>query len=293
MPTLVEAQKKGRIAKVIALSRNSGSSYDTRGAQVVHIDYAQPTTLLKALEGVDILISTMGTKGNYEECKAALLDAAIKSKVKVYLPSEFGTDHNHIGAEYANFPMFESKQVHFRKAQAAGIKTVGIYIALIMEFCFFKRSGFDNEREEWRIVGDGKSTKLSVTSLRDVGPITLEAALLAYHDPARCPDHCRVASATHTLRDIAAIFDQAANSTTSIHTIDLAQRKAEFEEQRKSIPQGMLGPLIPILMAEGSFDHTKDSAVPIINGGKWPLRTMQDYAQEVHGRPFKHKQPFE
>jgi hypothetical protein len=48
-------------------------------------------------------------------------------------------------------------------------------------------------------------------------------------------------------------------------------------------------------MAEGHFDHTKDSANEILNPGltKWKLRTIEDYAKEVKGRPWVGPQPFD
>jgi hypothetical protein len=55
------------------------------------------------------------------------------------------------------------------------------------------------------------------------------------------------------------------------------------------------GALLLILMAEGHFDHSIYSSNKILNLGetKWKLRTFDDYAQEVKGRPWVGRQPFD
>ena len=50
------------------------------------VDYKKPETLEAALKGCDVLINTMGTEGNYEESKHALVDAAAAAGVKFYIP---------------------------------------------------------------------------------------------------------------------------------------------------------------------------------------------------------------
>jgi len=50
------------------------------------VDYAKPETLEAALKGCDVLINTMGTEGDYESSKHALVDAAANAGVKFYIP---------------------------------------------------------------------------------------------------------------------------------------------------------------------------------------------------------------
>jgi hypothetical protein len=56
-----------------------------------------------------------------------------------------------------------------------------------------------------------------------------------------------------------------------------------------------VGPLLLIIMAEGHFDHRKDSANEILNPGqsKWKLKTFEEYAKATNGRPWVGKQPFD
>ena len=48
-------------------------------------------------------------------------------------------------------------------------------------------------------------------------------------------------------------------------------------------------------MAEGHFDHSPYDSNEILNPGqsKWKLRTIEEYAKEVKGRPWVGRQPFD
>ena len=73
------------VKTIHSLSRKSQESkYD----KVVNfeVDYSKPEALEKALKGCDFLINMMGTEGDFESSKHALVDAAAKAGVKFYIP---------------------------------------------------------------------------------------------------------------------------------------------------------------------------------------------------------------
>jgi saccharopine dehydrogenase-like NADP-dependent oxidoreductase len=80
-----ELLKSDAISKIHVLSRKKRS---TEGAKVIdfQVDYHDPKTLENALRGVDALINTMGTEGDFNFAKRALVDAAAKVGVKLYFP---------------------------------------------------------------------------------------------------------------------------------------------------------------------------------------------------------------
>jgi NAD(P)H dehydrogenase (quinone) len=82
LPTLVASDA---VKNVVCISRKARKS-DHPKAEYIQVDYAKPETLEKAMKGCDVLINTMGTEGNYEESKHALVDAAAKVGVKFYIP---------------------------------------------------------------------------------------------------------------------------------------------------------------------------------------------------------------
>jgi len=249
---LLDAKKEGRIAELRAFGRSFDDEYkqelEKAGFKTHLVDYSDEKTLLAALKGVNCLLSCMGAQGDFNESKHALLEAAIKSKVQVYIPSEFGTDHNAL-KEHGDFPMFAKKRKHFKESQAAGIKTVGIFTSLILEYTFFKRSGFDNEKEQWTVCGKANGAKVSLSSEIDVGKYTVEALLLAYNDPEKCPEHVRIYSTNMTMQDYADGFDAVAGRKTTITETSLDDAVATYIRLRPTLPSFQVGPLIPVMLA--------------------------------------------
>lgn len=80
--------------RVLALLRETSSpaaqALAAQGAELHKIDASNPgPSLVKALEGVDVLVSLVGRAPL--EYKNAVFEAALKNGVKVYFPSEFGS----------------------------------------------------------------------------------------------------------------------------------------------------------------------------------------------------------
>jgi saccharopine dehydrogenase-like NADP-dependent oxidoreductase len=82
---LPELIASSAISKIHCLSRKIAKSNDAK-VKYFQVDYKKSETVEKALKGCDVLINTMGTAGNYEESKHALVDAAAKVGVKFYIP---------------------------------------------------------------------------------------------------------------------------------------------------------------------------------------------------------------
>ena len=73
------------IAKVHVLSRKKRNSGGGKAIDF-QVDYHNPESLEKALKGVDAIINTMGTEGDFQIAKKGLIDAASKTGVKLYFP---------------------------------------------------------------------------------------------------------------------------------------------------------------------------------------------------------------
>jgi saccharopine dehydrogenase-like NADP-dependent oxidoreductase len=73
------------VQKIHVLSRKKR---DSGGGKVVdfQVDYHDPDSLEKALKGVDAIINTMGTEGDFQVAKKNLVDAAAKAGVRIYFP---------------------------------------------------------------------------------------------------------------------------------------------------------------------------------------------------------------
>jgi len=313
MPWLQDAVEKGRIKELRVLSRRPGG---VNSAKVFAVDYDKKESLDEALSGANVLLSIplvsranvgmMGLQGNdWQKNKEALVDAAARNKVSVYIPSEFGTYY--YPTNYPNHPIFELKAHHFAEAKKKIPKVVAIFTSLIMEQGFFRDLGFDNEKEVWTIVGPG-DVPVSFTANDDVGRFTVEAAIMAYEEPDKIPNKLVIYSSTMTFQQYAEIFDKYATTGNKIKIQGkpLPQAKEEWENMKHKVPVYMVffleysanskvGPLLLIMMAEGHFDHSIYDGNEILNPNesKWKLRDFEDYAREVKGRPWVGKQPFD
>jgi hypothetical protein len=184
----------------------------------------------------------MGLQGSdWKQNKDTLLEAIAAAGVKVYIPSEFGT--NHYITNYRDNPMFSAKAHHFEEAKKKVPKVLGIFTSLIMEQTFIKWIGFDNEKEEWDVVGDG-TAKMSLTAKDDVARYTIEAALLAFTDPDKVPEKVLTSTVTMTIPEYAATLDKYSTTGNKLKLVhkSLEQAKAEWEVKKHTIPVGMVYP---------------------------------------------------
>lgn len=71
------------------LSRSS-SKKAPPGVEVVTVDYSSETSIIHALRGIEVVISTMNPKGL--AAQDLLAKASKKAGIKLFVPSEFGAD---------------------------------------------------------------------------------------------------------------------------------------------------------------------------------------------------------
>ncbi|KAH7099443.1 NAD(P)-binding protein [Auriculariales sp. MPI-PUGE-AT-0066] len=75
-------------AKVAVLTRPDSNSKLPPGAEARQVDYSSEASLLKALEGIEAVVSVLAGAGF--AVQTPLADAAKKAGVKLFVPSEFG-----------------------------------------------------------------------------------------------------------------------------------------------------------------------------------------------------------
>lgn len=78
--------------------------YKAQGVTIVKGDPKDKTSLVNALKGIDVIISTVGSRGFDDQF--TFIDAAIEAGVKRFIPSEFGVNHNHPALGGENHPVF-------------------------------------------------------------------------------------------------------------------------------------------------------------------------------------------
>lgn len=68
----------------------------SKGVEIVYVDYNQKDDLVKALKGIDAVVSAVNAKdmvSNFYSIQAPLVEAAKEAGVKRFIPSEFGGEY--------------------------------------------------------------------------------------------------------------------------------------------------------------------------------------------------------
>ena len=123
----IEALHAGRIRSIRVLSSQSQRPVVLKqDSEFYTVDYNAIPSIGDALRGADILISTAGmTESGFKSCEENIITAAAATGVKIYLPSEFGTDYTQ--SNYRNNAIFSKKAAHASRARQLGLKTACLF----------------------------------------------------------------------------------------------------------------------------------------------------------------------
>ncbi|KAI9295657.1 NAD(P)-binding protein [Neoconidiobolus thromboides FSU 785] len=178
--SITEELLKNKDIRVKILTRAS-SGEDTKkelkekyvqaGGELVEIDYNSQKSLMKALEGTDVVISALNTP-DFAVVNNNLIDASVKSKVKLFIPSEFGGD-----IEGVENPFIFPKQAVRKHLESSGLDYIYYNNGFFIEHLLVDLFGIDIRSHEARIIGTG-DTKLTVTSINDVGRFVAQTYFL-------------------------------------------------------------------------------------------------------------------
>ncbi|KAI1813029.1 NAD(P)-binding protein [Poronia punctata] len=103
-PAILEQLLKAGF-QVTVLTRKDSTHSFTEAVNVKKVDYDSVDSLADALEGQDALISTISAVALAKQLR--LVEAAVKAKVKRFIPSEFGSDTKH--PKSSKLPCFADK----------------------------------------------------------------------------------------------------------------------------------------------------------------------------------------
>ena len=277
---LLSSTFRASYANVVFLKRRPANDSGKESIEGVEVRYYDDDTLAQALQGVDVLINTVGPAGH--DFKDKLIDAISHSAIQLYLPSEFGVDHT-----VHDFPHreWDRKKHHYDKAMAVIPKTkvCRVYIGLFLEDSIGPWFGFDTKRGKYESVGlPDKLT--SFTSLGDVGNVV---AQIARTPVEQIPETLHISGDALTIRQLAAAMEHAGSSPIQIKEIDLDDFK------QKAVAEGTQDPAkcLRFLMGEGKIDHTmsglgNDNELVNPSQRNWQWKTVAQYAKETGGRPW-------
>lgn len=279
---LLASSSLPRFRELIVLARAESDKTREFQSQGASVRIYSEDNLPKALDGVDVLINTVGPSGHH--FKEAMLRALPQTSVKLYFPSEFGVDHY-----VHDFPHeeWDAKKKHYRLAQELipRIRISRVYAGLFLEDSIGPWFGFNTKHSRYEAIGSPDQVT-SYTSMDDVGRAL---GVLSTLDPGKVPEQVHLAGDSKSMAQIAQIMDEACGKKNGIEvtSVPLAEYKADVFANPRPTPEKYLR----FLMAEGLIDHTEkglgnDNALVEGAGGFGGWKTLQDLARETGGKPW-------
>ncbi|KAK4702281.1 hypothetical protein P7C70_g3945, partial [Phenoliferia sp. Uapishka_3] len=145
---------------VVVLSRSTFVPNLSPHIRVKQVDYTHPTSLIPALKGIQVVISTLSGSGFAAQTQ--LSDSAKHAGVKLFVPSEFGLVTEGTTDEHLAF-----KESLARHLTAIGLPSLRVFTGPFSDTLFTPYCGFDfpNGRASW--VGKGE-TPIGFTARPDI-----------------------------------------------------------------------------------------------------------------------------
>jgi NAD(P)-dependent dehydrogenase (short-subunit alcohol dehydrogenase family) len=169
------------------------------GADAVAVDMAHPDELASACEGVSCVVSaTSGLRDVIVDAQKALLDAAVKAGVPLFIPTDFSAD-------FTRLPKGDNRNFDWRKEfhevlDAAPIAATSIMNGAFTDVLAYGIPIYDFRNYTVGYWGDDPDWKMDFTSMDNTANYTAAAAL----DP-QTPRILRIASFQISPKGLAAI----------------------------------------------------------------------------------------
>lgn len=274
-----------KFSEIILLSRNESclfqpSSSSQSGVKLTTRRYNE-TNLEEALQGIQILVNTIGPAGHDFTTKIAAVP--LQTNIRVYFPSEFGVDH--YGHDFAHLEWHEKKK-HLANAQRVvpHMKICRVFCGLFLEDRIGPWFGLDTQDGKYTSVGSFR-TPVSFTSIGDVGRAV---ASLATMSTEKIPDVVHVGGDSRSIAEIAGIMESAGAGHIDIDCLLYDKYKKETTAEPSWRPAAYLW----FLMGDGGIAHTSaflGDDNELVNPGQrlWRWKTIEDLARKTNGQPVK------
>ncbi|RUS24078.1 hypothetical protein BC938DRAFT_474162, partial [Jimgerdemannia flammicorona] len=189
--------------------------YKSVGVEVVAAEYTDPAGLVKALKGVDVVVSTVGTA--VIETQISLIKAAEEAGVKRFIPSEFGSDISKIPS-----PVFNHKRQISEYLRTTTLEYTIFYTNYWLDTILFFAE-WDLTAGKAIIIGDGND-RFTVTHRKDVAKFVVASLS---NPKSRNAVH-GTASAVVTWRELLSLAEKHSGKKFDVTYKDLGSVQAEL-----------------------------------------------------------------
>jgi phenylcoumaran benzylic ether reductase len=139
------------------------------GAHIYEGSLEDFDSLLKACEGVDVVISAVG--GAQIMQQTSLIKAAQQTSIQRFIPSDYGL--NPKNADKGSCPMFDQKAIIHQSVKDSGLSYTFVHSNGFFEYWIYGlgQLGLSSPAEQVQVYGDG-TAKAAVVSLSDFAKVT-------------------------------------------------------------------------------------------------------------------------
>ncbi|KZT38741.1 NAD(P)-binding protein [Sistotremastrum suecicum HHB10207 ss-3] len=251
--------------------------------QIVQCDLENEDSVNQALEGVDALVSVLGSAKD-QVAKEMVLKALVKNRVKLYIPSEFGAERINFDFESA---VFASKEAHLRAARVAGngfMKVVAINVGHFMEDSspggiYGSVLGFDHANLTYTAVGS-PTTPVTYVSVKDIARSTARIVQLSLDSSlsATVPNDVRIAGSVVSYQEVAQLAENITGKKIKVESLDLAEFRGRMLKEKGWVMY------FRYAMGKGWMDYSNHNERELVNPGQslWKWKTMEDYLKEAY-----------
>jgi uncharacterized protein YbjT (DUF2867 family) len=168
-----------------------------------------------AFEGVDVVVD-LRNPAHIKTPNDPVVNAASEQHVKVFVPSNFGSDFTVTTYGAAIQPKIDSGN----EAKSLGLKVVDIDTGLFLDWVYGVIANpqflsIDIEKGLYSRPGDGE-TKIAVSFLADIGSYVASAVTKPLDE---VPTHLRVYSSITTHNEVAALYEKAKGITLKLEPV--------------------------------------------------------------------------
>lgn len=255
---------------------------------------AHQGSIIQALDGVDVLVSSLGHGPAVADFESHLLAAIPRTDVQAYFPSEYGVDHY---THTFSHPLWDQKRAHMAAARRilkpAHVSVVRLFTGVFLEGGVGPWLGYDSKHAHFESIGSAGDGHTSFTALDDIGRAIASLAAFA-PDLRALPSALHIAGDTRTVAEVARIMaDAGGGDPENDGKITVSEMAWEpFHNATISRGETDPNPYLRFLMGENKIDHSPGSKLgcenELVNPGErlWKWKTLTDLARETHGKPF-------
>lgn len=204
----------------------------------------------KALEGVDVVINLGGVPGDPKD--DILLKSIISSNIKLYIPSQYGTDL-YVSDTLPNF--LGTKTAHSIAARDGGVKTVDLFTSVfinedgLLPYAPLYLFGDVENTKEVTIPGN-ENTLVNPTYVKDIANAI--AALVTKDDYASIPDKVRIYSDRVLATDLVKHYEKIKGVKINTRFVSTAEQvKKAIEKYSHGFRLEDIGFYLATILSEG------------------------------------------